>query len=90
MSKKQIYYRQCRLHKTNNDGASLEQTSYIPEPYCTVGKVLKLKDADGKWDDGWVVTLAHPERRLAEDLPDPHNDIKHHRLATGDSERKAK
>jgi hypothetical protein len=50
---KQLYYRQCTLRKKLEVGY-LEQTSWIPEPFCKEGKVLKLKE-DDVWDDGWVV-----------------------------------
>lgn len=50
-------YRQCRLRKKTPDGY-METTSWIPEPFCKVGKVLKLKNDDGEWVDGWVVDMA--------------------------------
>ncbi len=56
MSKKTTY-RQCKLQKKIEGGVK-EQTSYIPEPYCHVGKVLKLRDSDGEWEDGWKVIFA--------------------------------
>ena len=59
MAKKPQNYRQCHLKK--NDGEHIwEQVSWIPEPYCVVGKVLKLRDEDGRWDNGWKVTSAGP------------------------------
>lgn len=78
MSKK-TYYRQCRLKKGN-----AEQVSYIPEPFCTEGRVLRLRDDNGVWTDGWLVTFAGKHR--VEDLPDLHKEIRGHRKATGDSE----
>lgn len=63
----------------------MEQTSWIPEKFGVQGKVLKLKDSDGNWDDGWIVKMAS-QTRLAEDmLPDYHDEIKGHRKATGDA-----
>lgn len=81
---KQIYYRQCRLIKKLPSGDST-QVSWIPEPYCVKGKVLKLKDKDGVWEDGWVVEDASGEKVLKEDLSDPRTMIKKHRENTGDS-----
>lgn len=46
-------YCQCLLQKKVPDG-TVTQLSYIPEPFCKEGKVLKLKEND-IWDDGWVV-----------------------------------
>jgi hypothetical protein len=56
-----LQYRQCHLQKKDGD-ALWEQTSWIPEPYCVVGKVVKLKDANGNWEDGWkVVSASEPK-----------------------------
>jgi hypothetical protein len=85
---KQIYFRQCVLRKKLTN-SYLEQTSYIPEPFCAVDKILKLRNEDNTWDDGWIVIIAHPEKRLAKDVPDAHEMIKSHRKATGDAEPKA-
>lgn len=54
---KEITYRQCKLQKKVPHGI-MEQTSYIPEPFCHVGKILKLRDDDGTWNNGWKVILA--------------------------------
>ncbi len=81
---KTTYYRQCHMAKPTKTG-KWEQTSWIPEKFAVVGKVLKLKDMDGNWDNGWVVETAS-QTRLADDmLPDYHSEIKGHRKATGDS-----
>jgi hypothetical protein len=61
--KKAKFYRQCRLQKTV-EGRVSEEVSYIPEPYCVVGRILKLKAKDGTWEDGWEVVSAS-ERRPA-------------------------
>jgi hypothetical protein len=53
--KKQLYYRQCLLVKKVPDGV-MQQVSWIPEPYCKEGKVLKLREEGSDvWTDGWVV-----------------------------------
>jgi hypothetical protein len=54
---KEPFYRQCRLQKQTGN-AVREQVSFIPEPYCVVGKTLKLRDEGGDWEDGWVVVTA--------------------------------
>jgi hypothetical protein len=43
-------YRQCKLRKGNSF-----QTSWLPDCFAKLGKVLRLRDQDKKWDDGWVV-----------------------------------
>ena len=85
---KETYYRQCKLRKNYKDGSYSEQISYIPEPYCVYKKVLKLKDEKGNWDDGWKVTFVSENRVEDKFLPDSHSEIKNHRKATGDSDKK--
>ena len=36
--------------------------SYIPADFARVGRVVKLRDADGGWDDGWVIRLVGGSR----------------------------
>ncbi len=79
-----VYYRQCRLRK-RFDGGELVQVSWIPEPYATAGRVVKLRE-DGVWDDGWVVVGAGTNRLLASEVPDFHVLSKAHLRATGDAE----
>ncbi len=79
-----IYYRQCQLVKKEEVGTR-HQTSYLPERFAIQGKVLRLRNAEGTWEDGWVVEQAS-EARVSEDLlPDSHQEIKWHRRATGDA-----
>lgn len=47
-------YTQCILLKGN-----LRQTSWIPAKFAVKGRVLKLRDAQDKWDDGWVVAQTY-------------------------------
>ncbi len=47
--KKELYYRQCKLQRGNT-----HQTSWIPEQFAILNKVLKLKNGE-EWEDGWVV-----------------------------------
>lgn len=68
---------------------TVEQTSWIPDKFAVVGKVLKLRDEDGNWENGWIVKSAG--NRLEESqIPDYHSLIKGHRKMTGDSEPKKK
>ena len=79
---KTIAYRQCQLRKKHADGSASCTVSFIPEPYCIKNKVLKLRDKDGKWDNGWVVESAGARQV---DILDAHDAIKQHRKNTGDS-----
>lgn len=87
MSNRKVGYRQCRLKRTLKE-STCHQTSYIPEPFCVEGKVLKLKNSNGEWENGWVVEQASSHRVEHDELPDAHQEIKSHRKATGDSQRK--
>lgn len=54
--KRNTLYRQCRLVKKIREGESL-QVSYIPAEFAKEGRVVKLREDDGGWDDGWVVRI---------------------------------
>ena len=81
---KTTYFRQCHLVKRVEAG-TMHQTTWIPERFAIVGKVLKLRDDGGAWDDGWRVERAGRTRLAEDDLFDSHQDTKAHRRATGDS-----
>lgn len=75
-------YAQCVLRKDN-----LEQVSYIPAKFANLNQVVKLKQEDGTWDEGWKVTYVGAV--VNEDtIHDPYNAVKEHRKRTGDSMRK--
>jgi hypothetical protein len=88
MSNKTIYYRQCHLVRKAPPG-EFHQTSWIPEQFAVLGKALKLRQ-DAEWVDGWMVTSVGDARLPEEQLPDPLQEIKSHRRATGDSMKKEK
>ena len=78
---KKVNYRQCHLKK--KDGTHVwEQVSWIPEPYCVVGKVLKLRDSDGNWDDGWKVVSAGSHVQSEQEVNTNSRQHLKHRLAT--------
>jgi hypothetical protein len=82
---KQVFYRQCRLVK-RVEGGELVLVSWIPEPYASAGRAVKLRDDDGAWDDGWVVRCAGENRLPADQVPDFHQLSKAHLRATGDAQ----
>src|SRR4051812_13649535 len=63
---RKVFYRRCRLVKRTETG-QLCLVSWIPEPYASTGRVIKLRDSDGHWDDGWVVRSAGSNRLPADE-----------------------
>jgi len=87
--KKSTKYRQCGLlRELPNDSTSF-QTSFIPARFAKPQQVVRLRQADGQWEDGWkVVSIG---AGVDDDhLPDPHKRIGLHRKSTGDSQKRAK
>lgn len=71
-------YTQCKLQK-----GDVVQVSWIPAQFASVDRVLRLRDADGSWDDGWLV--AEKWETVSEEMiPDSHDLRKAHKRATGD------
>jgi hypothetical protein len=65
----------------------MRQTSWIPEEFAVVGRVLRLRQGES-WQDGWVVRTVGTRRLAEQEMPDTHSGIKRHRRATGDGQRK--
>jgi hypothetical protein len=55
MSGNESFHVQCRMKRKNAN-----QTSYIPEQFARVGNIVKLKDQNGVWEDGWVIFQCGP------------------------------
>ena len=53
-------YRQCTLKKKLSKGVKTT-TTFLPTEFSIVEKVIKLKDNNGEWDDGWVVESVSKE-----------------------------
>jgi hypothetical protein len=84
-------YKQCRLVKTDEKTQStFTERAWIPQQFAKLMKVLKIKQTDGTWDDGWVVDHVGTMALKQSQLPDPHLTIKRHRRNTGDSLPKEK
>lgn len=49
-------YRQCRLVKKIRGGETI-QTSFLPAEFAKVGRIVKVREPDGGWDDGWVIRV---------------------------------
>ncbi len=75
-----IFYCQCQLVQ-----GVRHQTSWIPQKFAVKGRVLRLKNADGEWENGWKVENVSKETRSEDTLPDYRAEVKAHRRATGDT-----
>jgi hypothetical protein len=82
---KNVKYVQCSMRRIVV-GASLVTTSYIPTQFARVGRVLKLKDSDERWVDGWVVETVGGDIVEGDSVPDYRKAIRSHRRSTGDSD----
>lgn len=51
-------YKQCLLVKGNS-----RQISWLPVQFAKVGTVVKLKDDNGEWSNGWEVKEASSDTR---------------------------
>ena len=79
------YYRQCFLRKVLSYG-TCDQVLWLPDKFAVAGKLLRLRDDAGAWDDGWRVLSVGDNRRDDAHVPDVHEDIKGHLRNTGDAE----
>lgn len=79
---KQTVYCQCRLVKSIPTG-ELVQMSYIPERFARLGKVLRLRDDERTWSDGWRVQLVG-NAIVEDDLDARTNASRHYRCTKDD------
>ncbi|TWT91683.1 hypothetical protein [Neorhodopirellula pilleata] len=79
-----VKYVQCAMRRRIT-GGSVQTTSYIPQEFAKVGRVLRLRDDKVGWVDGWVVECVGDLIVEDDQLPDSHKAIKNHRKSTGDS-----
>lgn len=87
--KTNVKYRQCTMRRSM-DACSVATTSYIPQQYAKLGKVLKLKDSQDMWVDGWVVEKVGASIIDSGELPNYRKAIRNHRKLTGDSTCRSK
>lgn len=80
---KQVNYVQCVMRRNVANGL-VRTTSYIPQPFAQLGRVLKLKDDRDRWVDGWVVEFVG--HTAVKEAPDYRKAVRNHRKSTGDSQ----
>ena len=68
--------RQCKLIKD-----TMYMTTWLPIQFAKVGKILKLKESNGEWSDGWVVDEVGAVQEY-EDCIEHAEDYKHQRKAS--------
>ena len=61
-----VAYRQCHLVQPRGR-AVLHYTTWLPEAHAEPGGVVRLRQADGSWGEGWRVEFVGPWA-LPEDL----------------------
>jgi hypothetical protein len=82
------FYRQCGLRRELGEDRTAHLVSYLPIQFAKPNRVVRLKDANDQWEDGWrVVRIGAAVEK--EQLPDVHRKIKSHRKRTGDSLRRS-
>jgi hypothetical protein len=59
---KTAFYCQCMLERvTKIEPASIVRTvTFIPSEYASLGNIVKLKNDNDEWVDGWVIREAGP------------------------------
>ena len=81
---RKVKYAQCAMRRIVAD-TSVVTTAYIPTKFAKVGRVLKLKDSDDHWVDGWVVETVSGVIVQGDRVPNYRKAIRNHRKSTGDS-----
>ena len=57
--------------------------AWIPDKFAVVGKILKLKNDDKEWEDGWVVMSVGKRSAMDEKMLIIHRDeYRYHRGVT--------
>jgi len=74
------YHRQCRLSKQRNGKVEI-LTTWLPEEFARVGKVLELEMNSGGWENGWAVCEVY-ERKKSKEVAERERDYKKNRSAS--------
>ena len=70
-------FQQCLLQNGNT-----LRTSFLPRKFAVIGMLLRLRDRNGAWEDGWVVQRKFA---LVEAAPDARRSVRQHEKSTGDA-----
>ncbi len=57
-------------------------TTWIPEPFAQVGRVLKIRAQGGPWVDGWKVQVVFASRSDGAEVLERSRDYRHQREAS--------
>ena len=55
---KKTTYRQCGLIRDLGNDRTVGLVSYLPVRFAKMNRIVKLKQDDGQWEDGWKVVSA--------------------------------
>ena len=73
---KKELYTQCKMKKDNT-----WHTAWIPKKMAVKNKIIKIKQNDGRWEDGWEIVEVFGEA-LYDDLNIQSQEHKTHREVT--------
>jgi hypothetical protein len=74
---------QCELHRNEESGATVVLVTWLPERFAVINKILKLKEDDGSWTNGWcVMSVANSSKMKSSILNDRSQDYKRTRKAS--------
>ena len=59
--------RQCRLEKPIESGGQRMMVTWLPEKFAKVNDIVKLKNEDDEWIDGWKIVTVGDTRITYED-----------------------
>ena len=54
-----LEYRQCHLEQSRGQ-ATIHHTAWLPATFAVPGGVVRFRERDGDWGDGWRVTFVGP------------------------------
>ena len=72
------FHRQCRLSRQNK-GKMETITTWLPEEFAKIGKVLELETSGGEWENGWAICEVF-SRKKTKEVAERERDYKKHRL----------
>ncbi len=76
-----MMYIQCTVTKKLPSGVKTTST-FLPEKFAKLGKVLKLQDKNSEWEDGWVVESVGKDKYDSDYIRRQSREYLNHRKGT--------